>query len=108
MNKYGVNSGIHSLLRSLAIRDIETRYRGTMFGFLWAVVYPVSSTPSLAPKLIYVNPLTFPIEELRDVLFFGNQLHWLHWLAYFSVANVVAVSGLWLFQKSRPAFADVI
>lgn len=76
--------------------------------FLSPVFYPVSSTQSLAPKLIYMNPLTFPIEELRAVLILGNQPHWLHWLAYFSVAIVVAVSGFWLFQKSRPAFEDVI
>jgi len=76
--------------------------------FLNPVFYHASSTPSLAPKLIYMNPLTFPIEELTTALIFGNQPHWLHWLAYFSVAIVMAVSGLWLFQKSRPAFADVI
>ena len=99
----------------LAAIGIFFRDVGQMIGvvlsvllFLSPVFYPVSSMPSLAPKLIYMNPLTFPIEELRAVLIFGNQPHWLHWLAYFSVAIVVAVSGLWLFQKSRPAFADVI
>lgn len=76
--------------------------------FLSPVFYPVSSTPSVAQKLIYMNPLTFPIEELRAVLILGNQPHWLHWLAYFGVAIMVAVAGLWIFQKSRPAFADVI
>lgn len=76
--------------------------------FVSPVFHPASSTPSLAPKLIYMNPLTFPIEELTAALIFGNQSHWLHWLAYFSVAIVMAVSALWLFQKSRPAFADAI
>lgn len=76
--------------------------------FLSPIFYPASSTPALAQKLIYLNPLTFPIEELRAVLILGNQPHWLHWLAYSGIAVVVAVAGLWIFQKSRPAFADVI
>ena len=76
--------------------------------FLSPVFYPVASAPALAQKLIYLNPLTYPIEELRAVLILGNQPDWLHWLAYFAVSVVVAIGGLWIFQKSRPAFADVI
>ena len=80
----------------------------TVLLFLSPVFYPASSMPKLAQKLIYLNPLTFPIEELRAVLILGNQPDWLHWSAYFLVAILVAVAGLWIFQKSRPAFADVI
>lgn len=76
--------------------------------FLSPVFYPASAAPALAQKLIYLNPLTYPIEELRAVLILGNQPDWLHWLAYFAVSVVVAIGGLWVFQKSRPAFADVI
>ena len=76
--------------------------------FLSPVFYPISSVPALAQKLMYLNPLTYPIEELRAVLILGNQPDWLHWLAYCAVSVVVAIGGLWIFQKSRPAFADVI
>jgi lipopolysaccharide transport system permease protein len=76
--------------------------------FLSPIFYPATSAPTLAQKLIYLNPLTYPIEELRTVLILGNQPDWWHWLAYFAVSVVVAIGGLWVFQKSRPAFADVI
>jgi lipopolysaccharide transport system permease protein len=76
--------------------------------FLSPVFYPTSSAPNAAQRLIYLNPLTFPIEQLRGVLILGQQPDWRHWLAYLAVATVIGVSGLWLFQKSRPAFADVI
>lgn len=76
--------------------------------FLSPVFYPASSAPALGQKLIYLNPLTYPIEELRAVLILGVQPNWLQWLAYFTVAILVAIAGLWVFQKSRPAFADVI
>jgi lipopolysaccharide transport system permease protein len=76
--------------------------------FLSPIFYPTTSAPKLAQKLIYLNPLTYPIEELRAVLILGNQPDWLHLIAYFAVSLIVAVGGLWIFQKSRPAFADVI
>lgn len=99
----------------LAAIGVFFRDAGQMIGaamsvllFLSPVFYPASSAPSLAQKLIYANPLTYPIEELRAVLILGVQPDWLHWLAYSTVAFLVAIAGLWIFQKSRPAFADVI
>ena len=76
--------------------------------FLSPVFYPASSVPAMAQTLIYLNPLTYPIEELRAVLILGNQPDWLHWLVYLTVSAAVAIGGLWVFQMSRPAFADVI
>ncbi|MGE0470212.1 MAG: ABC transporter permease [Nitrospira sp.] len=76
--------------------------------FLSPVFYPTSSAPAVAQKLIYLNPLTYPIEELRAVLIFGNQPDWPYWFAYSAVSMIVAIGGLWVFQSSRPAFADVI
>lgn len=99
----------------LAAIGVFFRDLGQMIGvamsillFLSPIFYPATSAPTLAQKLIYLNPLTYPIEELRAVLILGNQLDWFHWLAYFAVSIVVAIGGLWIFQKSRPAFADVI
>ena len=80
----------------------------TLLLFLSPIFYPATSAPKLAQKLIYFNPLTFPMEELRAVLILGNQPDWLHWAVYLLVAIMVAVAGLWVFQKARPAFADVI
>lgn len=80
----------------------------SMLLFLSPVFYPASSAPALAQKLIYLNPLTYPIEELRAVLILGNQPDWFHWFAYLSVSIIVTIGGFWVFQMSRPAFADVI
>lgn len=80
----------------------------SMLLFLSPVFYPASSAPVLAQKLIYLSPLTYPIEELRAVMILGNQPAWGNWLAYVAVSSIVAIGGLWIFQVSRPAFADVI
>ncbi|MFT3735717.1 MAG: ABC transporter permease [Rhodocyclaceae bacterium] len=76
--------------------------------FLSPVFYPISSVPLLVQKLIYLNPLTYPVEALRAALISGVQPDWSHWLAYSVVSLLMAVGGLWVFQKTRPAFADVI
>lgn len=76
--------------------------------FLSPIFYPVTSAPPFAQDLIYLNPLTYPIEEVRNVLLLGGYPHWFHWLAYTSVSACVFALGLWIFQRTRPAFADVI
>lgn len=107
-----LTAGLAWLLAALGVffRDI-----GQMIGvamsvlmFLSPVFYPASAVPAMAQQLLYLNPLTFPMEELRAVLILGQQPDWWHWAVYFGVAMVVALSGMWLFQKARPAFADVI
>lgn len=80
----------------------------SMLLFLSPVFYPASSAPLVAQKLIYLSPLTYPIEELRAVLILGQPPDWGHWFVYLAVSLVMAVGGLWIFQVSRPAFADVI
>lgn len=99
----------------LAALGVFFRDVGQMIGvvmsvllFLSPVFYPASSAPALAQKFICLNPLTYPMEELRAVLILGNQPNWSHWLTYSGVSVVVAMAGLWVFQKTRPAFADVI
>src|SRR5262245_5820706 len=48
MKQHSVASGLHAvtanrgLLRSLTMRDIEVRYRGTVLGLLWTLVYPLA------------------------------------------------------------------
>jgi lipopolysaccharide transport system permease protein len=76
--------------------------------FLSPVFYPASAAPKFAQQLFIFNPLTLPIEQLRTVMVMGIQPNWVSWLGYLIVAIIVALFGLWLFQKSRSAFADVI
>ena len=76
--------------------------------FFSPVFYPMSSVPPFARDIMLLNPLTYPMEALRGVLILGNQPNWLHWTAYSLASVLVAVAGLWVFQRSRPAFADVI
>jgi lipopolysaccharide transport system permease protein len=72
------------------------------------VFYPVSAAPAAIRELLYLNPLTYPIEEVRSVLVLGLWPNVTGWLVYSAVACLTAASGLWLFQRARSAFADVV
>jgi len=72
------------------------------------VFYPVSAAPQRIRRFLYLNPLTYPIEEVRRVFVLGNWPDLTMWVAYTAIACAIAVSGLWLFQRTRSAFADVV
>ncbi len=76
--------------------------------FLSPVLYPVSALPASLQSVLYFNPLTFIIEEIRDVLIWNTLPDW-RGLALYTVASlVVAWIGFWWFQRARKGFADVI
>ena len=80
----------------------------TMLISLSPVFYPVSAAPEFVQSIIYLNPLTYPIEEIRRVLIVGVWPDWWTWSAYTAASILVALAGLWVFQNTRPAFADVV
>jgi lipopolysaccharide transport system permease protein len=80
----------------------------SMMLFLSPVFFAVSSAPEAARWLLNFNPLTYPIEEMRHVLIMGQYPNWGHLGMYLVSAMAVAWAGLWVFQRSRPAFADVL
>jgi lipopolysaccharide transport system permease protein len=76
--------------------------------FLSPVFYPVSSLPETAQRLIYLNPLTLIIEQIRDIFLWGNSPDFRALAIYLLAAVVVAIIGFTWFQKSRRGFADVL
>jgi lipopolysaccharide transport system permease protein len=76
--------------------------------FLAPVFYPITAIPPPYRALLYLNPVTLPVEQTRDVLIFGRWPDWKVWGAYAIVAFAVACAGFWWFQKSRKGFADVV
>ena len=80
----------------------------SMMLFLSPVFFPVASAPQAARWLLNFNPLTYPIEEMRHVLILGQAPDWGYLGLYMIAALTAAWTGLWMFQRSRPAFADVL
>jgi lipopolysaccharide transport system permease protein len=76
--------------------------------FLSPVFFPVSAAPKIIQNFLMLNPITFPIEQARNVMLLGLYPDWLGLALYYLIAFLIAFTGLWVFQKSRNAFADVV
>ena len=80
----------------------------TVLMFLSPVFYPVAAVPERFRVFIMANPLTFIIEQAREVLIWGHMPNWLGLGAYTLAAIAVAWAGYAWFQKTRKGFADVV
>ena len=76
--------------------------------FLSPVFYPVTALPEKFRPWLMANPLTFIIEQAREVLIWGHLPEWSGLGIYTLTATVVAWAGYAWFQKTRKGFADVL
>ena len=72
------------------------------------VFYPITALPVEMRPWIMANPLTFIIEQAREVLIWGRLPNWTGLGIYTLVATAVAWAGYAWFQKTRKGFADVL
>lgn len=80
----------------------------TVLMFLSPVFYPVSALPEAFQPWLLANPLTFIIEQTREVLIWGRLPDWRGLALYAVVSLGVAWLGYVWFQKTRKGFADVV
>ena len=80
----------------------------TIMMFLAPVFYPITAVPEKYIPFIMANPLTFIIEQSREVLVWGHLPNWTGLAIYTASSIVVAWAGFALFQKTRKGFADVL
>ncbi len=104
--------GLSWILASLGvfIRDVGQTIGlvTTVLMFLSPVFYPVTALPEKVRPFIMANPLTFIIEQAREVLIWGHLPNWIGLGVYTLVAIVIAWLGYFWFQKTRKGFADVL
>jgi lipopolysaccharide transport system permease protein len=76
--------------------------------FLAPVFYPITAVPEELRPWIMASPLTFIIQQAREVLIWGRLPNWTGLGIYTLVATAVAWAGYAWFQKTRKGFADVL
>lgn len=76
--------------------------------FISPIFYAVQQVPEPFRPAYLINPLTFVLEGLRSLLFFGGSIPPLGYLLYTIAALAVFALGHALFQRLRPGFADVV
>ena len=92
------------------LRDVAqtTGIFTTVLLFLSPIFYPASALPDDYRKFLDLNPLTFLIEQAREVLVWDRLPDFAGLAGYTLGALVVALLGLGWFQKTRRGFADVL
>jgi len=80
----------------------------TVMMFMSPVFYSAKALPEGYRNLLYLNPLTPPIEQTRAVLYWGQMPDMGLFLVCLLASLCVAWLGFVWFQKTRKGFADVL
>jgi len=76
--------------------------------FLSSAIIPVESVPESYRVVFELNPLTFIINQVRELVIWGRLPNWTGLALYTLVACAVAWIGYRVFNKLRVGFADVL
>lgn len=104
--------GLSWIFASLGVylRDLS-QVMGTVSSitlFMSPIFYPVSNLPETFRKIIFLNPISLPVIQLRDVMLLNRSIQWGYWGMAMFVGLLISGFGFWWFQKTRRGFADVL
>jgi lipopolysaccharide transport system permease protein len=80
----------------------------TILFFMAPILYPKTALPEQFQIFLYLNPITFVIEQFRDLALWGRLPNWAGLGIYTAAAFAFAWGSLAWFQKTRRGFADVL
>lgn len=104
--------GVAWLLAALGVylRDVNqvTSVLSTALFFLSSAIVPVDAVPAKYRFFFEMNPLTFIIDQARDVTLWDVAPNWYGLGCYTLIALAVAYAGRWWFELTRRGFADVL
>ena len=80
----------------------------TALMFLSPIFYPVEVLPVGMREIVRLNPLTFAVEQARNVMIWGGAIAWSKWAIFLLLSVTIAWLGYVWFQKTRRGFADVL
>ena len=104
--------GIGWLIAATAVflKDIAqvTGILSTILFFMAPILYPKTALPEGFQNILYLNPITFVIEQFRSVVLWGEMPDWSGLGMYTAVALIFCWGSLAWFQRSRRGFADVL
>jgi lipopolysaccharide transport system permease protein len=77
--------------------------------YLTPIVYPIAVIPEQWRQWVFrLNPLAAIAEVYRDLILVGAVQHGLEWGITTVVSLGVFYTGIWVYRRLRPAFADVL
>lgn len=80
----------------------------TMLMFMSPIFYSIESIPERFRGYMYISPITYFVEQTRDLLIWNKGIQWESWSKMMLLSVAIASLGFAWFQKTRKGFADVI
>ena len=80
----------------------------TVLMYVSPVFFPLSSIPKSMRIICGVNPMTYIIENFRNVVLFGECLDWNFYFISCGVAVAFYFTGKAVFMRVKEGFADVL
>ena len=80
----------------------------TVLLFTSPVFFSAASAPTVVAKALVFNPLTYPMEQARDLVMFDRGMNWLKYARYTGGVAVFALLTGGFFRRVKPGFADVL
>ena len=80
----------------------------TALFFLSPILYPVEFVPEAYRVFIALNPLTFPVEAVRSLLFDGVVPDTFGFALYATMSVIVLALSVFVFGRLKHGFADVL
>lgn len=104
----GLSWGLASL--GVYLRDVGqvVSILTTVLMFMSPIFYPITALPEDYRRLLYLNPLTTVIEQVRSALYLGSPPNFSMLAGYWIATFMIAWLGFAWFQKTRKGFADVL
>lgn len=109
---FAIAVGISWVFASLGVflRDIGhiVGILSTILLFGSPILFPPETLPEDLRLLIWLNPLSVPVEATRDLALWGVMPNWERLGIYSGVAAVTLWFGAYWFQRTKKGFADVL
>ncbi|NDY94977.1 ABC transporter permease [Wenzhouxiangella limi] len=109
---YAFSAGLSLGLSALQVffRDLEQLLPILMM--FWFFLTPILYTPELLPPdirhLIFLNPVTWWVEELRSAFFLGKAVPDLKVVVFLFSSALAVMLGSWVFRRLSPHFEDFL
>ncbi|ULL20095.1 ABC transporter permease [Paenibacillus sp. H1-7] len=75
---------------------------------LTPIFYPVTAVPAELRGILYINPMTGIVENVRNVVVWGIQPNFANLGIQMIVSLIILFVGYWWFLRTRKGFADVL
>lgn len=73
------------------------------------IIYPLHLIPKpFAKWVLWLNPMSAIVEMYRDAILVGRITHWGELAAALIVSSLIFATGVGIYRKLRPGFADVL